>query len=218
MTATDATPVLAIDRTRPAIAVVAIHRAQQRNAGNFAVWAGLRDAIPALAGDGVRLAIVTGTGGHFCAGNDIKSFAAIRHDASAERHWMDAIKAAYAAIQAAPFPVIAAIDGSCVGAGCGLALSCDFRVASRDRAVRHSGGASRHPLPGRADAPARGADRHRQRPPLALRRRVAGRRDRGARRLRRHAGRRRRGQPRRSNSRDRSSTMRRFRSPAPSAS
>lgn len=123
---------LAIDRTRPAIAVVTINRARQRNAGNLEVWTGLRDAFPAFAGDGVRLAILTGAGGHFCAGNDITAFAAIRHDADAEQTWMDAIKAAYAAIQAAPFPVIAAIDGSCAGAGCGLAMSCDFRVATRD--------------------------------------------------------------------------------------
>ncbi|MEO8755003.1 MAG: enoyl-CoA hydratase/isomerase family protein, partial [Casimicrobiaceae bacterium] len=127
----DIAQVVTIGRTRPGIAVVAINRPEQRNAGNFAVWAGLRDAFPALAADGVRLAILTGAGGHFCAGNDIKFFAAIRHDAAAERHWMDAIKAAYTAIQAAPFPVVAAIDGSCVGAGCGLAMSCDFRVASR---------------------------------------------------------------------------------------
>jgi enoyl-CoA hydratase len=130
MSAADTAHALAIDRTRPAIAVVTINRARQRNAGNLAVWTGVRDAFPALAAEGVRLAIVAGAGGHFCAGNDIKAFAAIRHDPGAEQAWMDAIKAAYAAIQAAPFPVVAAIDGSCVGAGCGLAMSCDFRVAT----------------------------------------------------------------------------------------
>ncbi len=131
VSASEIANVVTIDRTRPRVAVVTINRPDQRNAGNFAVWAGLRDAFRALADAGVRLGVLTGAGGHFCAGNDIKFFAAIRHDASAERHWMEAIDAAYAAIQAAPFPVVAAIDGSCVGAGCGLAVSCDFRVASR---------------------------------------------------------------------------------------
>ena len=125
-------PGLAIARPQRGIAVVTLDRPERRNAGDLALWLSLRDAFGVLAAEGVRAAILTGAGGHFCAGNDIKAYASVRHDPAAERQWMDAIRAAYAALRAAPFPVVAAIRGSCVGAGCGLAMSCDFRLAARD--------------------------------------------------------------------------------------
>lgn len=122
---------LHIDRSRPGIAVVVIDRPQRRNAGNLDVWQGLRTAFDALRAEPVRLAVLTGAGGHFCAGNDIFDYGAIRSDKDAQAAWMDAIKASYAAIREVPMPVIAAIEGTCAGAGCGLAMSCDFRVATR---------------------------------------------------------------------------------------
>ena len=63
--------------------------------------------------------LLTGAGGHFCAGNDIVDYGAIRGDRVAEDGWMASIASAYAAIRDVPFPVIAAIDGACAGAGCG---------------------------------------------------------------------------------------------------
>jgi enoyl-CoA hydratase/carnithine racemase len=123
---------LAIARPQRGVAVVTMSRPERRNAGDLAMWVGLCDAFGGFAADGVRVAILTGAGGHFCAGNDIKAYARVRHDPAAERQWMEAIRAAYDALRAAPFPVVAAIRGSCVGAGCGLAMSCDFRLAAPD--------------------------------------------------------------------------------------
>ena len=113
------------------VVVVTMDRAPRRNAGNLASWHGLADAFASMPGNGARLAILTGAGGHFCAGNDIVDYGAIRGDRDAEDAWMASIADAYAAIRAVPFPVVAAIDGVCAGAGCGLAMSCDFRVATR---------------------------------------------------------------------------------------
>ena len=113
------------------VVVVTMDRAERRNAGNLALWRGLAHTFASLRGDGARLAVLTGAGGHFCAGNDIVDYGAIRGDRVAEDGWMASIVSAYAAIRDAPFPVIAAIDGACAGAGCGLAMSCDFRIATR---------------------------------------------------------------------------------------
>lgn len=124
-------PPLLVDTSRAAVAVVAMDRPHRRNAGNLALWNGLRDAFAELSPQPLRLAVLTGSGGHFCAGNDIFDYGAIRNDLAAADAWMAAIREAYAAIRATPFPVIAAIDGTCAGAGCGLAMSCDFRVATR---------------------------------------------------------------------------------------
>jgi len=113
------------------VAVVTMDRASRRNAGNLALWRALADIFASLAADGTRLAILTGAGGHFCAGNDILDYEPVRGDREAEDAWMASIAAAYAAIRGVPFPVVAAIDGACAGAGCGLAMSCDFRIATR---------------------------------------------------------------------------------------
>jgi enoyl-CoA hydratase/carnithine racemase len=123
---------LRVDRSRPSIVVVTIDRPHRRNAGNLDVWQGLRATFAAMRGEPVRLAILTGAGGHFCAGNDIFDYGAIRHDKASQAAWMSAIKDAYAAIRDVPVPVVAVIEGTCSGAGCGLAMCCDFRVAARD--------------------------------------------------------------------------------------
>jgi enoyl-CoA hydratase/carnithine racemase len=76
----------------------------------------------------VRLAILSGAAGHFCAGADISEFATLRADSEGGAHYEREVEAAYRAIQELPQPSIAAVEGSCVGGGCALALCCDFRV------------------------------------------------------------------------------------------
>lgn len=80
----------------------------------------------------MRLAILTGAGGHFCAGADISEFAQQRADSTSGAAYEQAVEACYAAIRELPQPSIAAIEGSCVGGGCALAMCCDFRVARRN--------------------------------------------------------------------------------------
>lgn len=119
-----------IARPEPGVAVVTIDRPRRRNACDFAAWTDLRQAFLDLAADrSIRLAVLTGAGGHFCAGDDIVAFAAIRADAARAEQWRARIQECYAAVQEAPFPVLAAISGACVGGGCSLAMVCDFRIA-----------------------------------------------------------------------------------------
>lgn len=120
---------LRIDRSDPAVAVVTIDRADQRNAMTLAMWRGLGDAFEALSAEpDLRAAILTGAGGFFCAGADIKEFAAVRGDAAAARRYAEAVERANHAILDCPKATFAAISGPAMGGGCGLALCCDFRI------------------------------------------------------------------------------------------
>lgn len=122
-----------LERRDNGVAVVTINRPAKRNACNQAAWRGIGRAFRTLAQDGgVRLGVLTGAGGHFCAGDDVLDYAAVRnHPVDGEAYRAD-IRESYAAIMAAPFPVIAAISGYCVGGAVSLCFSCDFRVATPD--------------------------------------------------------------------------------------
>lgn len=119
-----------IDRSRGHTAVVTINRPARRNACDLAAWTDLMNAFVGFAREpAIRLAVLTGAGGHFCAGDDLIAFAEVRDDERAADAYRRRIQECYAAVQAAPFPVIAAVSGACVGGGCSLAMCCDFRVA-----------------------------------------------------------------------------------------
>lgn len=126
-------PEIIVTRPTPAIAIVTIDRPARRNACNLAAWQGLARSFRELAAEReVRLVILTGAAGHFCAGADISEFATLRADSAGGAAYEREVEAAYRAIQQLPQPSIAAIEGSCVGGGCALALCCDFRVARRN--------------------------------------------------------------------------------------
>lgn len=113
---------------RDAVAVVTINRPHRRNALDMQAWAGLRDAFRGLAEErDIRAIVLTGTGGAFCAGDDIQSFASVRDQPVERQHYWDTIMDAYAAVANTLVPVIAAVSGPCVGGGCTLALRADFR-------------------------------------------------------------------------------------------
>lgn len=117
-----------IDREGP-LAVLTIDRQDKLNALNSVVLQQLSHALASLDADQPRVAILTGAGEKaFVAGADIaemldmsipraRQFSQLGHDV-------------FAALERAPFPIIAAVNGFALGGGCELALACDFIIAS----------------------------------------------------------------------------------------
>lgn len=96
-----------------------------------------REMVGALdeleADPAARVVIVTGAGGHFCAGGDLRSMREKRLSAAEGRARVESLNRMVKRLVEFPRPTIAMVDGVAVGAGANLALCCDLIVAS-DRA------------------------------------------------------------------------------------
>ena len=111
------------------VATITLNRPAKRNAVSLMMWRRLAELVPELAQrEDVRVLILTGAGGHFCAGADISEFATARADATSGRIYEVANEAATAALRDCRKPTIAAVSGYGMGGGCALALACDLRV------------------------------------------------------------------------------------------
>lgn len=102
---------------------IVLDRADRRNALSRTLLRELRDTFTGLPAD-VRAVLLTATGRVFCAGADFADLAGT----SADLDYDVDLEAAATAIRDCAVPVVAAIDGPCVGAGVELATSCDARV------------------------------------------------------------------------------------------
>jgi len=125
-------PDLIIEHLDSRIAVVTVNRPQRRNAINLSLWRELRSTFETFANEpDVRGVILTGADGHFSSGADISEFSKLRADSEMGQAYETDVEACYEAIFSLPKPTVAAVDGYAVGGGCALAMTCDFRVASR---------------------------------------------------------------------------------------
>lgn len=111
-----------------AIARITLNAPEKQNAISQAMWRALPQVCADLAD--ARVVIVAGQGGHFSAGADIGEFDDTYRDPASIEAANAAVRAGQQALANLPCPVIAAIDGVCVGGGCGLALHADLRFAS----------------------------------------------------------------------------------------
>ena len=116
------------------VARVTLDSPDKLNAISIGMWGELRSIFNNLAGEeSLRCVVVRGAGGNFAAGADIEEFTVERHDeTSGRRYHLDIIGPTLSAIAHCPAPVIAAIEGVCVGGGLEIALSCDIRIARDD--------------------------------------------------------------------------------------
>ncbi|HEY0316396.1 MAG TPA: enoyl-CoA hydratase/isomerase family protein [Sphingomonas sp.] len=123
-------PTLCIER-RDGIATLLLNRPDRRNAIDAAGWHAIKAAVDAQNNDPDCLVmIIRGAGEHFGAGADIREFPVIFETREGIYAYFAAMEAAMEAIEATPKPVVAAIEGMCIGACVALALACDVRIAS----------------------------------------------------------------------------------------
>lgn len=109
------------------VLVITLNRPESRNAVNLAMTQGIRRAVDALDGDpALSVGIITGAGGTFCSGMDLKAFV------RGERPRIDA--GGFAGLVEAPprKPLIAAVEGYALAGGFEIMLACDLIVAAQD--------------------------------------------------------------------------------------
>ncbi len=123
-----------IERTvRDSVATITLNRPDKLNAFTGTMREDLLDALGACEDDAdVRAIILTGAGRAFCAGGDVEYMSGLQKtgDVPSFRKLLDAGRDVILQIATMGKPVIAAINGIAAGAGCNLALACDYRIAA----------------------------------------------------------------------------------------
>jgi enoyl-CoA hydratase len=121
-----------ITRTDGPIGWLTFNQPERLNAVRLDMWQALPAAVEALAGDpSVRAIVVRGAGDRaFISGADIAEFEQERFDASSNRSFTTAVSAATASLIEAPKPVIAMINGFCIGGGMVISSACDIRICA----------------------------------------------------------------------------------------
>jgi 2-(1,2-epoxy-1,2-dihydrophenyl)acetyl-CoA isomerase len=114
-----------------AVATLTLNRPAQRNAIDLQMRTEIAQCIETLKRDReVRALVITGAGGSFCAGGDLRGIQSAQLDAAGWRERMKDAQSWMGALITLDRPVIAAVDGAAFGAGFSLALAADFVVAS----------------------------------------------------------------------------------------
>ncbi|MGB3449245.1 MULTISPECIES: enoyl-CoA hydratase/isomerase family protein [unclassified Simplicispira] len=113
------------------VVLVTVRNSGRLNAMSRAMWRQLRSVFLGIQQDArVRCVLIEGAGGAFCAGGDISEYPAFRFDPAALRDFHE--NDVWGALQAmldCDVPIVARIDGACMGAGVEIASCCDIRIA-----------------------------------------------------------------------------------------
>jgi 2-(1,2-epoxy-1,2-dihydrophenyl)acetyl-CoA isomerase len=122
-------------RTEPPLAWITLNRPEKKNALAGSMREDLLARIQQAGSDAaLRCLILTGAGDAFCSGGDISVMAEFKQEQAGFQEiarWLDAGGRIVAALAHLPKPTLACINGVAAGAGCNLALACDFRIASQ---------------------------------------------------------------------------------------
>ena len=112
------------------LATITLNRPEKRNAINTEMMAEFFSALDAIEKSHARVAILTGAGKAFCAGMDLALLAEMAKN-SPEQNVEDSRRMArmFRRIWSFPRPLIAAVNGTALAGGCGIATLCDFTLA-----------------------------------------------------------------------------------------
>jgi len=131
-----------IESREGAVVTLTMNRPEARNAMSGEMMAGFNEALPRLAADqSVRCVVLTGAGGAFCSGGDVKGFAqnaatTAAPGSSTEFNLEARVQGLRSGMEIVrwlaemPKPTLAVIPGPAAGAGLSLALACDLRIAA----------------------------------------------------------------------------------------
>ncbi len=118
------------------VATLTMNRPEARNAMSGQMMEAMQSALPRLAADPkVRVIVLTGAGGAFCAGGDVKGFAAGASGGGGEFNMEQRVQGLRSGMELSrwlhemPKPTLAVIPGPAAGAGLSLALACDLRIS-----------------------------------------------------------------------------------------
>lgn len=123
------------------VAHVRLSRPDALNTMTPAFWRELPEIVTGLSDGGqVRAVVISSTGRHFCAGMDLSVFTSGNLVAAGEpgranahrRLMVKALQHSFDALEAARMPVVAAVQGGCIGGALSLVTACDVRYASAD--------------------------------------------------------------------------------------
>lgn len=121
------------------VAHLRMSRPERRNAMTLAFWRELPEIVRGLGAKGeVRAMVLSSTGPHFTAGMDLSVFdsSSLGTESVAARDAfrakLEELQASLGSLAEARFPVIAAVQGGCIGGGVDMATACCLRYAARD--------------------------------------------------------------------------------------
>ena len=123
------------------VATITLNRPDKLNAFTGTMREDLLAALRTCEHDeNVRVVVLTGAGRAFCAGGDVEYMSGLQKsgDVASFRKLLDAGRDVILQIAAMPKPVIASINGVAAGAGCNLALACDYRIAAETAKLSES--------------------------------------------------------------------------------
>jgi enoyl-CoA hydratase/carnithine racemase len=109
-----------------------IDRPAARNAINEAVIEGLEAAVDRGRAEGIRVLVIRGAGGTFCAGADLEMVRMTIDDLAGFTALITRLAGALDALEAAPFASVAVVEGYALAGGCEILMACDVIVADEN--------------------------------------------------------------------------------------
>ncbi len=119
-----------LEKSSPTATIV-LNKPERRNALDLEMWRGLLDLLDQIENDSeIRVGFIRGVDERaFASGADITEFGKVHSDPKTSAAYSDVVHAATRRLTNFPKPMIAVIQGPCVGGACAIALACDMRIA-----------------------------------------------------------------------------------------